>query len=91
MKGEPVHEFQLNGTPWIARQELATKSRKLLLEVIRRLSAVGFRFHANVNINDDVDTMYFVRSIEGDLVDDDGIRKMAKPPHLRLKRQLSIC
>jgi hypothetical protein len=59
-----VFEFQLNGKPWIGRREDATKSRKLLLEVIRRLCAVGFRFHANVNINDDVDTMYFVKAVE---------------------------
>jgi hypothetical protein len=84
VKGENVHEFRLNGSPWIGRNDQATKCRKLLLEVIRRLASIGFRFHANVNINDDVDTMFFIRSDQWLVEDGIDFQKIVKTPHLRL-------
>ena len=80
-KGESVHEIRLNGSPWVGRNDQSTRCRKLLLEVIRRLSALGFRFHANVNINDDVDSMFFIQC--GPYTVEDGeFKKIVKPPHL---------
>jgi len=45
-KGENVHEFRLNGSPWNGRNDQSTKCRKLLLELIRRFAGIGYRYVA---------------------------------------------
>jgi hypothetical protein len=45
-----LHEFKLNGTPWLSEQDQSVGCRKLLLEIITRMASIGFRLHANVNI-----------------------------------------
>ena len=44
------HEFKLHGNPWFSEQDESVEARKLLLDIIKRMAVIGYRFHANVNI-----------------------------------------
>jgi hypothetical protein len=44
------HEFKLFGNPWFSELDESVEARKLLLEIIERMAAIGYKFHANVNI-----------------------------------------
>ena len=84
-KGEKVYEFALNENPWLGRQHKATYCRKFILDVIRRLAVIGFKFYANININDDIDTLFFIHLCPHKMEEDEGeFKRIEKSPHLRL-------
>ncbi len=59
--GQRLHEFKLRGQPWFSTDRQSTEARNLLHMIIANMSAIGWKFHACVNIKGGTDSMFFVK------------------------------
>ncbi len=60
--GQRLHKYKLFGNPWFASDKESTEARNLLHKIINKMSMIGWKFHATVNIKGGTDTMFFMKT-----------------------------
>ncbi len=59
---EDVCKIKIKGNPWMASDKEATDTKRLLDTIVMRMSRIGWRFYANVNIKSCADAMFFMKT-----------------------------
>ena len=61
---QTFHEIRFKGNPWLSDIDIgeSNEARLLLGNIITGMSRIGWRFHGNVNIAGDTDSMFFIQS-----------------------------
>ncbi len=59
-RGEHLHEIKVNGCPWYSQEKESTEARQLLHTLIGRLSNLGQKFLAAINIKGGTDSLFFM-------------------------------